>query len=339
MGTAVLRRYVLMGPIGHGGVSVVYRGVDTVTARPMAFKMLDPRLAADSHAQDRVRREALITARMRHPSVPRVFDFGDAPMPDGTIVPFVVMELLSGVSLTGRLASGPLPWREAVSIAATSADVLAVAHRRGVVHRDLSAENIMMTGSGPKIIDFGVAVTVEPGMLSATPSVFGRDDDRMPNEFPGVGEPADDVYALGVLLFQMLTGRSPFPDAKPGALLAASRFRCIAPMPILPVPGMPREVADICRACMARRPTHRATAAEVALALWAVLTPGPDLAPHLAYPSWPTNADRVLTATSAAAVITAPTVPMPMLGPAVGRARVRTPAGRHRLHRVTPRRP
>jgi|SRR5947199_1017526 len=264
MGTAILHRYVVLGPIGRGGVSVVYQAIDTASARPRALKLVAPAFAGDTGAWDRVRREAQIIARLSHPSVPRVYDYGDATLPDGSVVPYVVMELLNGVVLAGRLAGGgPLPWAEAVRTAATIADVLAVAHRRGIVHRDLAPENIMLTPDGVKIIDFGLAVTLDGG--------DGAGDARRP------GEPADDVYALGVLLYRMLTGRSPYPhaDADP----VPFRRPGVAPTPVLVVPGMPREVADICRDCMAKRPADRPDASTVALALWAVLMPPPTVLP------------------------------------------------------------
>ena len=94
---------------------MVYQAVDAYSPRPLAIKLLAPTLIDDARARDNVRREALITQRLRHPSVPKVYDFGDAPLPDGTVVPYVVMELLTGVALAGRLAGGgALPWREAV---------------------------------------------------------------------------------------------------------------------------------------------------------------------------------------------------------------------------------
>src|ERR1044071_4634332 len=151
MGTAILRRYVLIGTLGQGGVSTVYSAVDARHGRLIAVKILAPTMADDPKARDDVRREAQITARLRHPSVPRVFEYGDAPLPDGTVVPYVVVELLAGVPLTDLLARGPLDWPEAVRIAATAADVLTVAHHRGVVHRDLTARNIMVTPAGIKI--------------------------------------------------------------------------------------------------------------------------------------------------------------------------------------------
>jgi serine/threonine-protein kinase len=276
MGTSILRRYVLLGPIGHGGVSVVYQAIDALSPRPLAIKLLAPPLSENARARDNVRREALITQRLRHPSVPKVYDFGDAPLPDGTVVPYVVMELLSGVALTGRLAGGPLPWREAVTAAATVADVLAVAHRRGVVHRDLTADNIMMTQSGLKIIDFGLATTVDaeerPRLLRSTP----RRHPTIPRHpVTSANLPADDVYALGVLLYQMLTGQSPYPSATPSTYLAAGRVRSVAPTPVLTVPGLPPRLAEICRACMAKRPGERPSSQEVALDLWTMIAPGP----------------------------------------------------------------
>jgi serine/threonine-protein kinase len=246
MGTAILGRYVLLGPLGRGGMAAVYQAVDARWGRSLAVKVLDPAFADDHRAVQNMRREAYVTARLRHPSVPRVYDAGDAPLPDGTVVPYVVLELLTGVGLAGRLMGGPLPWREAVSVAATIADVLAVAHRRGVVHRDLSPVNVMLTTSGVKLIDFGLATTVD-------------------------ADPAEDVHALGVLLYQMLTGGSPYPAANPRTHLAAARVRCAAPTPVLLVPGMPRAVADICRSCMAKRAADRPDSTWASLALWSVL--------------------------------------------------------------------
>lgn len=279
MGTAILQRYVLLGPIGRGGVSVVYHAVDCLSPRKLAIKLLEPTMLDDARARDNVRREAMITQRLRHPSVPKVYDFGDAPLPDGTIVPYVVMELLSGVALAGRLAGGgPMPWREAVSAAATVADVLAVAHRRGVVHRDLTADNIMITPSGLKIIDFGLATTIdEEEHRRDQPRVLNPSPVRHPviprQHITSAHLPADDVYALGVLLYQMLTGTSPYPKSTPSTYLAAGRFRSVAPTPVLAVPGLPRRLADICRACMAKRPEERPRSDDVALALWAMVAP------------------------------------------------------------------
>ncbi len=250
MGTALARRYVLIGPVAWGGVSTVYRAIDSLYGRAAAVKVLG---SDDPGVRERVRLEARITARLVHPGVPRVYDYGDA-VADGRTVPYVVMELLTGVSLAGRVAGGPLPWREAVRIAATVTDVLAAAHRRGVVHRDLNPSNVMLTSHGIKIVDFGLAALIEPE---------GRRRAR-PGPPPS---PADDVYAAGVLLYQLLTGRSPYPGARSGALLAGP-MHGLAPTPVLPIDGLPPSVAEACRWSMRKPPAERPTAEELARALW-----------------------------------------------------------------------
>lgn len=258
MGTALLRRYVLVGPIGRGGASQVYQAVDVRHRRPVAIKLAEPTHSDDPRVRERLRREAMIADRLRHPSVPKIYDFGDASLPDGTVLPYVGMELLLGVALAGKLVGGPLPWPDAVRIAATAADVLAVAHRRGVVHRDLAPSNIMLTRHGPKVIDFGLAMEIDAGSGSAL---------------------AEDVHSLGVLLYQMLTGSPPYPGTMPRGFLDASRFRTAAPTPVLLVPGLPRAVAELCRNCLAKDPATRPDSRSVALDLWAVLHREPPASP------------------------------------------------------------
>jgi serine/threonine-protein kinase len=260
-------------------VSVVYQALDTVLGRRAAIKMLDPTLAGDTQAQARIRREATITDRVRHPGVPRIYEFGDAPLADGTVVPYVVMELITGTVLASHLGNGALPWTDAVRVAGTVADILTATHKRGVVHRDLTAANIMMTADGPKIIDFGLAVTVPTPDQDGGPYVLAPS--LLPaNDFAGRGEPADDVYALGVLLYQMVTGRSPYPAGDLASVATSGGMRWVAPTPVLTVPGLPRAVAEICRRCMAKRPAERPDAAAVALDLWATLMPTPEALYH-----------------------------------------------------------
>ncbi|GAB7047659.1 serine/threonine-protein kinase [Catenuloplanes indicus] len=256
MGVALARRYVLIGPVARGGLSTVYHAIDAVHGRPAAVKVLS---SDDPWVRESARREARITDRLRHPGVPRVYDYGDAGLADGRTVPYVAMELLTGVSLAGRVAGGPLPWREAVRIAATVTDVLAAAHRRGVVHRDLNPSNVMLTARGIKIVDFGLAALIEP------------EGERRTRLGPPPS-PADDVYAAGVLLYALLTGRSPYPAARPGALLAGP-MHGLAPTPVLLVDGLPATVAEACRWGMRKRPVDRPTAAELAVALWRTVLP------------------------------------------------------------------
>lgn len=281
MGTAILRRYVLISAIGRGGVSTVYSAVDAVHGRLRAIKVFAPVNPGDRRARAAVRREAMITDRVRHPGVPRVFACGDAPLPDGTVVPYVVLELLRGAPLAHRLAAGRLAWSEAVRIAATAADVLAVAHRAGVVHRDLSAHNVLVTKTDVKLVDFGLATLTppaptpapstlaSPALVPSTLAHAGAGRPRWP--VSAFARPTDDVYTLGVLLYEMLTGRSPYPAATAATIRAAGRVTRLAPTPVLAVPGLPRGIADIVRACMAKAPAGRPGSADAARALWDVL--------------------------------------------------------------------
>jgi serine/threonine protein kinase len=309
---------------------VVYQAIDTVRAERTAIKLLAPAFAGDQFARTKVHQEAVITERLRHPSVPKVFGFGDAWLPDGNVVPYVAMELLTGSVLAGRLAGGALPWREAVAVAATVADVLAIAHRRGVVHRDLTPANIMMTANGPKIIDFGEATTVEPT------SMMARAKGPLPIRMvSSAASPADDVYALGVVLYQMLTGRSPYPGG-PEADLAAARLRHIAPTPVLLVPDLPRAVAEICRSSMAKRPQERPDSHSLAVALWSLLVPAADRAADAEYPfSWWQRRDARRAAPARPATPPAPPPDQPpvyqpgVARPVAHRAPARRPAPRH----------
>lgn len=272
-GTTVLDRYVLGIRIGIGGMSEVYQAIDTIEHRTAAAKLLSPAFAHDPRAWDLARREAWVMRQVRHPSVPHLYEAGEATL-DGEVVPCIVMELIPGTMLTDRLRQGALPWQEAIGIVATIADAMAVAHRRGIVHRDLTSENLMMTPSGIKIIDFGLAGRIEDEDQQQSRSRRGMAvaDDPPPSNMR-VGDPADDVYSIGVLLYQMLTGRSPYPSVGDMTHPAAARLRSVAPTPVLNIPGLPRQIADICRDCMAKRPADRPESGTVALTLWSVLVP------------------------------------------------------------------
>ncbi|WP_432987953.1 serine/threonine-protein kinase [Dactylosporangium sp. CA-233914] len=263
-GDILARRYILEQAVGAGGMSVVWRAWDLTLERTVAVKVLDGPIASDGGQRDRVRREARAAARIEHPNAIGVYDYGETVTPRGRIAAYVVMQLLDGASLAVRLDEGPLPWPEALAVAATVADVLHAAHRRGVVHRDVTPENVMLTTDGVRLLDFGIAADIgqrEEAMTFGTPPYVAPE--RL------VGAPASgatDVYALGVLLYEMLTGAPPFPATTWEELeraLAAER------RPALNVPGLPAPVAAACLRCLSSDPLRRPTAAEMASILGA----------------------------------------------------------------------
>lgn len=159
-GRLLARRYRLIDQIGAGGMSVIWRARDEVLDRIVAVKVLAPSLAADARFRDLVRDEARSAAQLVHPHVTAVHDYGETVAPDGSITPFVVMELLAGEELEHRLTEGPLPWPQAVEIGVQVAEALAAAHRLGIVHRDITPANVMVTRVGAKVLDFGIATRV-----------------------------------------------------------------------------------------------------------------------------------------------------------------------------------
>ncbi|MFE9656839.1 serine/threonine-protein kinase [Micromonospora sp. NPDC006431] len=259
-------RYVLRERIGLGGMSEVWHADDEVLHRPVAVKALATELAADPQLRATIQREARAAARLTHPHVTQVYDYGEATLPDGSVVPYLVMELVEGRTLADRLAGGPLAWPEAVRLAGQVAAALAAAHRIGVVHRDIKPGNVMLTETGAKVLDFGIATLAGPRhplagqtgeLMMGTPAYFAPE--RMT---PGPANPASDVYALGALLYRTLTGRAPLPVQTWDDVLDVQARR--PPVPPPHVPGLPADVADLTLACLSVDPAHRPTAAQLA---------------------------------------------------------------------------
>ncbi|MGC5379616.1 protein kinase domain-containing protein [Micromonospora sp. DT68] len=255
-------RYVLHERIGLGGMSEVWRADDEVLGRPVAVKVLAGQLAADPHLMATIRREARAAARLTHPHVTQVYDYAEATLAGGVVVPYLVMELVDGHNLADRLRSGPMPWPEAVRVAGQIAAALAAAHRIGVVHRDVKPGNVMLTDTGAKVLDFGIAAlggldsrSGEP--LMGTPAYFAPE--RLA---AGPPDPASDVYALGALLYRLLTGQAPLPVQSWEDALKVHRQR--TPVPPLRVPGLPADIAELTLTCLATDPAHRPSAARLA---------------------------------------------------------------------------
>ncbi|MGW3606078.1 serine/threonine-protein kinase [Micromonospora sp. NPDC005161] len=271
-GRLLARRYRLVDQIGAGGMSVIWRARDEVLDRVVALKVLAPSLAADARFRDMVRDEARAAAQLVHPHVTSVHDYGETVAPDGAITSFVVMELLSGEELKLRLTEGPLPWAEAVQVGAQVADALAAAHRLSIVHRDITPANVMMTEVGVKVLDFGIATRIGAPDEDEDGGTFGTPAYVAPERLDGApAQPATDVYSLGVLLHEALTGRVPYLADTWEQL---SDALASGPPPTLAgLPELPPEVARVCLRSLARDPADRPTARQVATVLREHLLP------------------------------------------------------------------
>ncbi|MEV0729832.1 serine/threonine-protein kinase [Polymorphospora sp. NPDC050346] len=260
-------RYQLRQRIGVGGMSEVWRGHDEVLDRPVAVKLIAPGDRDDGTGVDpveRVRAEARSAARLAHPNVTGVHDFGLSTPYPGARAPYIVMELVEGETLADRLAGGPLPWRFAVRVCAQVSAALAAAHLHGIVHQDVKPSNVMLTPTGVKVLDFGIAASAgesDPrldGMLLGTPAFLP------PERFGGAPPaPSSDMYAIGVLLYLCLAGRLPWPvDPEVWRL---EQYR--EPEPLPHIDGLPPEVADLCFECLAADPAARPSSFVAALLL------------------------------------------------------------------------
>ncbi|MFY1695582.1 MULTISPECIES: serine/threonine-protein kinase [unclassified Solwaraspora] len=294
-GELLARRYRLIDRIGAGGMSVIWRARDEVLDRVVAIKVLAASLAADARFRSLVREEARSAAQLIHPHVTAVHDYGEAVAPDGTVTAFVVMELLSGEELDARLTAGPLPWPAAVEICAQVAEALAAAHRLGIVHRDVTPANIMMTAIGAKVLDFGIATQVGAPDEDEEGETFGTPAYVAPERLDGrPAQPATDVYSLGVLLYETLSGRVPYPADTWEDLNQA----LAGEIPPLTVTGLPAPVVDICLRCLSRDPLRRPTAHQIGAALRDQLLPADPQAATMLAPTMtlPTVDDPAATA-------------------------------------------
>ncbi|WP_203742219.1 serine/threonine-protein kinase [Actinoplanes cyaneus] len=268
-------RYRLVERLGAGGMSVVWRGFDEVLGRQVAIKVLPPSTSADPSFRRRLRAEAQAAARLSHPHITNVYDYGEATTVDGEPVPYVVMELVDGESLAAVLARvRTLPWNTAVRISADVAAALAAAHARGIVHRDVTPANVMLTQSGAKVVDFGISALIGENDTDDDGSLLGTPAYLAPERLEG-GQvsPATDVYAVGLLIYRMLIGQLPWDVGTTTALLRAHQY--VEPEPLPPVEGLPRDVDALVGRCLEKRPADRPPTAEVAHVLAAIAAGAP----------------------------------------------------------------
>jgi tetratricopeptide (TPR) repeat protein len=259
-GWPTLKDYEILGELGRGGMGVVYQASQQSLKRVVALKVL-----AEAHAaSERVRlfrREAEAAARLQHPHIVQIHQVGEQ---DGR--PYLVLESVEGGSLAGRIAGIPWPVTQAARIVETLARAIHYAHQRGIVHRDLKPANVLLTIDGvPKITDFGLAKLLDTevgqtklGVIMGTPSYMAPEQAR--GQAQEIG-PATDVYALGTILYELLTGRPPFRGATTLETVHQVLFdELVAPTRLQP--RVPRDLETICLKCLQKEPQKRYPSAQ-----------------------------------------------------------------------------
>jgi len=241
---ATLGDYELLEEIGRGGMGVVYRALQRSLGRTVALKMLLRRDIASGADLARFRSEAEAAARLDHPGIVPIFEVGES---NG--LPFYSMRYIEGTTLARQLAAGPLPPREAAALLARVADAVQAAHDRGVLHRDLKPSNILIDAAGrPHVSDFGLAKRIEDDQsVTHTGAILGTPCYMSPEQAAGSrGEvgPSSDVWSLGAILYQMLTGRPPFQASSPMDTLLAV-LETDPPAPRTVIPGVNRDLEMI----------------------------------------------------------------------------------------------
>jgi serine/threonine-protein kinase len=247
-------RYRLDHLIASGGMGEVWRAVDLVLDRPVAVKLLHPEYAQHAETAARFRAEARHAANLSHPSIAQVYDFGEATQGRPA---FLVMELIAGSPLTQVLAGGPLPPARVLDVVAQVAAGLAAAHAAGVVHRDIKPGNLLVDRDTVKITDFGIAYALGSAPLTRTGALIGTPAYLAPERVNGqAAGPASDLYSLGMVAYECLTGSLPFTGTAVEIALA-HQHQSLPPLPA----AVPHEVAELIAQLTARDPARRPASA------------------------------------------------------------------------------
>lgn len=242
-------RYLLAEQIGAGGMGTVFRAVDLRTGGEVAVKIPHPFLAGDKVFIERLRREAQAAAALHSPRIARVTDFAEH---QGTS--YLVMEYVPGLTLAERIErDGPLPPSEALHITLEVARALDAAHQRGIIHRDLKPQNVRLDGDDVKVLDFGIARMEGFSGLTSASTLIGSPEYLAPERAEEPGDIRADLYSLGVILYQMLSGKVPFDGGTPFTIMRRHATEAPPPLP----PGLPQLVYPIVDRCLAKRPEDR----------------------------------------------------------------------------------
>jgi eukaryotic-like serine/threonine-protein kinase len=277
IGNVLGGRYRLVELLGQGGMATIYRARDNELERDVAVKLLRPEYERDPDFGTRFRQEARAAGSLNHPNIVSVYDFGNDPA--GA---YIVMELIDGEDLASVIRrTGAVPPRQAARLAADVASALAAAHARGIIHRDVKPANVLVSRDGRvKVTDFGIARAVADAQLTMPGLTMGSVHYFSPEQ--ARGEPttaASDVYSLGIVLYELLTGRRPW-GGDSAAAIAMARLSGATPLPSAVRAGIPPALDAIVRRAMSRDPAQRyQTAGEMREALDAFLA---DRAPSAA---------------------------------------------------------
>jgi serine/threonine-protein kinase len=265
IGTVLGGRYRLVELLGQGGMATIYRARDNQLERDVAVKILRPEYGADPDFIDRFRHEAQAAASLNHPGIVAVHDFGTDPAG-----PYIVMEVIEGEDLSTIIRrTGALPPRAAARLVAQAARALAAAHDRGIVHRDIKPGNLLVARDGRvKVTDFGIARALSESALTLPGTTLGSVHYFSPEQARGeLATPSSDIYSLGIVLYELLTGRRPW-TGDTAAAIATARLTGAVPSPSAAHGGIPPSLEAIDRKALAPNPDERFTsAAEMAGAL------------------------------------------------------------------------
>ncbi|QPG71191.1 protein kinase domain-containing protein [Mycolicibacterium mucogenicum] len=319
IGAVLDGRYRVDAPIASGGMSTVYRGVDTRLDRLVALKVMDSRYSGDQQFLTRFQREARAAAGLKSPGLVAVYDQGF----DGRH-PFLVMELVEGGTLRELLRErGPMPPHAVAAVLAPMLDGLAVAHEAGLVHRDIKPENVLISDSGEvKIADFGLVRAVAEAKITSTSVILGTAAYLSPEQVStGDADPRSDVYSVGILAYELLTGTTPFTGDNPLSV-AYQRLDQDVPPPSSAIAGVPKQFDDLVACATARVADDRyLDAGDMGAELAAIVT---DLGlPEFRVPA-PTNSAQHTAAAAQRGRAERTTV-------ATGRATAPKPAPQHTL--------
>lgn len=297
IGTTIAGRYVIEETIGVGGMAAVYRAHHKLMDRPCAIKILNPQLSQDPTTRERFRREARHAQRIAHPNIIEIFDQGDTD--DG--VPFLVMELLEGASLAQVIERSAVPLSRALPIWAQMARALARAHDFDVIHRDLKPENVfLLSGDRVKLLDFGIARCAQDARLTNMGEIFGTPQYMAPERATSIDAGLGaDLYALGVIMFEMMTQRLPFEASDPATWILKHAKE---PPPQLAqvASDVPEALDRLVAALMAKDPAERPVDAhrvlaelrEIAAGAGVTLPPEPEVPPPPEGVGAPANLSR-----------------------------------------------